>query len=76
MIIEVEIAAEGRNPWEAPAEPLPVSLDLGERCARNGGEGHVAMVEMNRDAVEIVGPERAVLAPLLPVRTQHEVVDD
>ncbi|MNL51527.1 hypothetical protein D3C87_1746310 [compost metagenome] len=31
---------------------------------------------MNRDAVEIVGPERAVLAPFLPVGSQHEMVDD
>src|SRR5712692_9586016 len=31
---------------------------------------------MSDVAVEIVRPERAALAPLSPVRTEHEVIDD
>ena len=34
------------------------------------------MIEMDWDAVEIVGPEGARLASFLPVRTKHEVIDD
>ena len=34
------------------------------------------MIEMHDAALEIVGPERAALAAGLPVRTEHEVIDD
>src|SRR5262249_14883529 len=34
------------------------------------------MMEMDRDAVEIVGPERARLASLFPIGAEHEVIDD
>src|SRR5580658_3238487 len=34
------------------------------------------MTEMDRDAIEIVGPERARLARFLPLGSEHEVIDD
>ena len=34
------------------------------------------MIEMDRDAIEIIGPERALLAPFLPIGSEHEVIDD
>jgi len=37
---------------------------------------HVATIEMDRDSAEIVSPERARLAPLLPLRGKHEMIDD
>src|SRR5262245_2166164 len=42
---------------------------------RDGDEAHVAMREVDVDAVEVVGPEGAVLAAHLPIRGEHEVVD-
>src|SRR5262245_56004010 len=42
---------------------------------RDGDEAHIAMREVDVDAVEVVGPERAGLAPRVPVRREHEVVD-
>src|SRR5579875_505923 len=76
LVIEIEIAALGRDPGEAPTHAFPVGLYPGEGRARDGGESHVAMAEVNRDAVEIVGPEGAGLAPRLPIRAEHEVIDD
>jgi len=49
---------------------------LGQRRARDRKETDVAMLQMNADAVEIVGPEGAGLAPFGPVRPQHEVIDN
>ena len=34
------------------------------------------MLGVNADGVEAVRPERAVLTPLVPLRREHEVVDD
>src|SRR5215469_7980767 len=76
VIIEIEIASVGGDPPEAPAHVLLVSVDLSERSARNDRECHIAIMEMNRDAVEIVGPERARLASLFPIGAEHEVIDD
>src|SRR4051794_39457331 len=44
--------------------------------AGDGEERHVAVCEMDADAVEIVRPEGAMRAAGLPVGTEHEVVDD
>src|SRR6202011_2402423 len=49
---------------------------LCQRGARNGHKGHVAVIEVNTDAVEVVGPERAGLAPFLVIGTEHKVIDD
>ena len=51
-------------------------LELGERRARDRDEGDVALREVDDDAVEVVGPERAALAAGLPLGREHEVVDD
>src|ERR1700722_9675175 len=34
------------------------------------------MLQMNRDAIEIVGPERAMRASRVPFRIEHEVIYD
>src|SRR5919108_4885724 len=67
VIVEIELASIGRDPWEAPAHALLVRFDLGQRSARNGCKCHIAMIEMDRDSIEIVGPERARLAAFLPI---------
>src|SRR5258708_39276505 len=43
---------------------------------RDSCEGHIAMVQVDDYSVEVVRPERATRASLLPVRTEHEVIDD
>src|SRR6266852_332611 len=43
---------------------------------RDSREAHIAMVQMDDYAVEVVCPERATRASLFPVRTEHEVIDD
>src|SRR6267143_230536 len=64
--VVVEIGAVRGYPLECPAETPGECLQLGERRARDGGEGDVALTEMGGDAVEVVGPERAVLAADVP----------
>jgi hypothetical protein len=59
LIVEIEIASIGRDPRGVPAHALLVSVDLDQRSARNGCKRHIAMIEMDRDTIEIVGPERA-----------------
>ncbi len=76
LIVVVEISRERGHPLEAPSHSLLERLDLGQRCPRDDDEAHVAVIEMNVDAAEIVGPERTVRTPLVPVRAEHEVVDD
>ena len=53
--VVVEIGALRGYPLESPAEALGKGLQLGERRARDGGEGNVALTEMGGDAVEVVG---------------------
>jgi hypothetical protein len=55
--VVVEIGALRGYPFKSPAEALGEGLQLGERRARDGGEGDVALAEMGGDAVEVVGPE-------------------
>src|SRR5262245_1335611 len=74
-VVEVEVAPERRQPGEAPSHPLLVGLELREGCLGDGDEGHVAMRQVDVDTVEIVGPERAALASLVPLRREHEVID-
>ena len=74
--IEIEIAAEGRHPREAPAHAPLEGLDLGKRRAGDCHERHVALGEVDEGAVEMIGKIGAALAAFLPVRPQHEVVDD
>ena len=46
------------------------------RCARDCDKADIAMLQMNRDAIEIVGPERATRASGVPFRIEHEVIDN
>ena len=74
--IAVELAAlAARDPVEVPAHALLEGLDLRDGRARDGDERDVAAREVDRRAVEVVGPERAVLASHLGIRAEHEVVD-
>src|SRR5207248_2087989 len=74
--IEVEVAAEGREPLEAPAHALVIGGELGVRRLRHRGHRDVPLVEVHDHAVEAVGPARAVRTAFAPTRAEHEVVDD
>ena len=74
VIVEIEITSVGRHPREAPAHAFLVGVYLGQRSARNGCKCHIAMIEMDRNTIEIVGPEGARLAPFLLIGTKHEMV--
>jgi len=74
--VEVEVAAERRCPGEAPAHPLLVRLEFGERCQRNGTQHHVVVGKMNRKPVEAVRNRRASRTACLVVGSEHEVVDE
>src|SRR5437868_8060284 len=52
--IMIEVVLERRDPPEAPSHPLPEALDLRQRRTRNRDEAHVAVIEVDGDAVEIV----------------------
>src|SRR5262249_3956767 len=49
---------------------------LGQGRARHRDERHVAMLEVQASAVDMVGPERAAHAAFLPSRPEHEMLDD
>ena len=76
MVVEVEVAAERRHPRKAPAHAPLEGLDLGERRAGDGDERHVALGEVDVGAVEMIGEEGATRTAFLPVRAEHEMVDD
>src|ERR1700730_8311703 len=59
-----------------PAHAFLVGLELARGRARDGDEADVAVIEMDDDAVEIVGPERTALAALVPTRVEHEMEND
>src|SRR5262249_14116193 len=74
-MVERAVGAAG-DPFEGPAHAALERLDLGQRGARHRHDVGVAGAQMDADALEIVSPERAALAGRLPVRMEHEVVDD
>ena len=74
--VSVEVAAVGRHPIEPPAHPFLERLDLGQRRSRNHHHGDVACRQVRKGAVDMVGHERAARAALLPIRSEHEVVDN
>jgi len=76
LIVVVEIVLPGGQPLEAPAHAALEGLELFERRAGDRYEAHVAVIEVDAETVEIVRPEGAVLAALVPVRGEHEVIDD
>jgi hypothetical protein len=50
--------------------------DLGVRRARNGDHHHVVIDEMDQRALHLVATERTANTALLPLRPEHEVLDD
>src|SRR5258708_830126 len=74
--VAVEFVGARRQPLERPAHALPERLDLLDRCARDGDQRNVALSQVHDVGVEVVRPERARRASFLPVRAEHEVVDD
>src|SRR6266508_1736312 len=84
-VVEVEIAVRRGVPGECPTHPCLVRGELRVRCPRHGGHRDVAMVQVGRDAVEVVHPEgtdeaRRVGCPwrvlLSGLWIEHRVVDD
>ena len=61
---------------EVPAHALLECVDLRIRRARNHGERHIAMRQVNGHSVEVIGEIRTARAALRPSGTEHEVVDD
>lgn len=74
--VSVEIAAVGRHPLEAPAHTFLERLYFGQRRPRDCHHRDVAGCQMWERAVDMVGHERAAWAALLPIRSEHEVVDN
>src|SRR5262249_28621470 len=76
LVALIGVVAERRYPFEGAAHALPESLELLERRARDRDEGDIALRQMDREAIETVGPERAALAGRVPARVEHEMLDD
>src|SRR5262249_59322333 len=57
-------------------QALLEGLELGQWGAGHGDERGIPLAQMGREPVEIVGPEGAGLAARLPIRREHEVIDD
>ncbi|MNS96815.1 hypothetical protein D3C72_1311310 [compost metagenome] len=74
--VEVEVAALGREPIEAPAHALFERGQLGIRRARHRDHGNVMVAQMHQGALQVVGQERTTHAAFLPVGTEHEVIED
>jgi len=58
-------------PAHAPLE----RLDLRQRRTRHDHKGDVALREVGDHAVKMIGEQRTARAALLPIRTEHEMVD-
>src|SRR6266576_5646910 len=76
VIVKIEIRIARGDPLEIPAHPLLVVCQLGVRRTRDGDHRHVALLEVRADAVESVGPQRAVRAACCSARLKHEVIDN
>src|SRR5436190_23794615 len=74
--IKIEIRLERGKPFEPPAHALLERLNFRQRRAGNHGESRVALSNVNVDAVEMVGPKRAMRATFLPARPKHEMIDN
>src|SRR5467141_3041072 len=61
LVVVIEIVPARGDPLEAPVHPLLERVELGERGPGDGDEGHVAVIEVNAETVEIVCPKGAVL---------------
>jgi hypothetical protein len=64
------------DPLEAPAHAALEFLDLRQRRPRHDDKGDVALPEVDRGAVEMIGKQRTAWAALLPAGAEHEVIND
>src|SRR6202023_238787 len=69
-VVKVEIVTVGGVPREAPSHTRRIGVELRRWGTRDGGESHVPVLEMNRNSVESVRPERAGFAARVPVRRE------
>src|SRR5712664_3441681 len=76
VIVKVEIAGDRGDPAKLPAHPLAICLELCDGPARDGDEADIVMLEMLPRAVDLIREQRAAGASLLPIGTEHEVIDD
>src|SRR5215471_4301533 len=76
LIILIEIAAERRDPFEAPAHAALERFDLRQRRPRDDDKRYVALRQVNDRAVEMIGKERTTWASCFPAGTEHEVIND
>ena len=76
VVVEVEVVAVRRHPLEGPAHALVEGRDLRAGRARDRDQHDVVVDQVDQRAVELVGAERAADAAFLPVRSQHEMLDD
>src|SRR5215831_14960057 len=74
--VVVERGAERGDPGEGPSHATFERFDLLPWRAGYRGEGGISCGEMDDRAGEVIGEVRAVFAALLPVRIEHEVIDD
>src|SRR5580704_1512175 len=74
--VEVEIAAEGRDPFEVPAHARLVRENLGERCARDGYDRHVVVGEVLSRSVDVLGLEGAAGTGGIPFGRVHQMMDN
>src|SRR6202023_1497421 len=74
--IVIEVGAIGRNPREFPAHALAYHFDLLDGRARNDRVGHIVIVEMSENALNVIDLEGAANALRLRAGTHHEVLDE
>src|SRR5208282_5094134 len=75
IVVVVEAVAERRDPFEGPSHALLESLDLWQWRARDRQKTDIALPQVRVDAIGIVGPVGAALAPFVPAGAEHEVID-
>src|SRR5258707_13468531 len=64
------------RPTGSQSHALLEGCQLTERGPRDGDHGHVALVQVRNDAVEIVSSQRAMRASHVVTRMKHEVIDN
>ena len=68
MKVIVEVTAERRNPFEAPAHALSDRLDFRDRRPCDDHVTDIVMLQMHEDAVEVVNLERATYTGAVSVQ--------
>src|SRR3974377_127689 len=54
--VEIEIASQRRQPFEAPAYAFAIGFELCQRRAKDRAHHHVTLVQMHDYRVENIGP--------------------